>query len=163
AALFGNRPRCRDRVELVRVVQHCCLGGSRRTRVVVARDGVQELRRRAGGFEQAQPEVHVSEQRPLLGGTEYGRWPELARAPEVVPVTAKGRRDRRCVDLRRLQRAYFELEPVAEPLDPAEDAYRVTLGEAPVEQLDVVPDACIDAPGGIDELEREVRSAAAGS
>ena len=60
----------------------------------------------------------------------------------------------------RLERAHVELEPVAEPLDAAEHAHRVALAEAPVEQLDVVPDAGVDAPARVDELEREVRRAA---
>ena len=60
----------------------------------------------------------------------------------------------------RLERPHVELEPVAEPLDPAEHAHRVALGEAAVEQLDVVPDARVDVPGRVDELEREVGRAA---
>ena len=57
-----------------------------------------------------------------------------------------------------LERPHVELQPVAEPLDAAEHAHRVALAEAAVEQLDVVPDARVDAAGRVDELEREVRS-----
>ena len=60
----------------------------------------------------------------------------------------------------RLERAHVELEAVAEPLDAAEHAHGVALAEAAVEQLDVVPDARVDAPARVDELEREVRRAA---
>ena len=60
----------------------------------------------------------------------------------------------------RLERADVELEPVAEPLDAAEHAHGVALGEPRVEQLDVVPHARLDAPARVDELEREVRRAA---
>ena len=58
-----------------------------------------------------------------------------------------------------LDHAHLHLEPAAEPLHAAEHAHGVTFGEAPVEQLDVVPDPRIDAPARIDELEREVGSA----
>ena len=58
-----------------------------------------------------------------------------------------------------LERADLELEPVAEALDAAEHAYGVALGEAAVEQLDVVPDPRLDPAGRVDELEREVRRA----
>ena len=54
-------------------------------------------------------------------------------------------------------RAHLDLEPAAEALDPAEDAHGVALGEATVEELDVVPDARLDAPARVRELEREVR------
>ena len=56
-----------------------------------------------------------------------------------------------------LERAHVELQPVAEALDAAEHAHGVALGEARVEQLDVVPDPRLDAPARVDELEREVR------
>ena len=59
---------------------------------------------------------------------------------------------------RLVERAHVELQPVAEPLDAAEHAHGVALGEARVEQLDVVPHARVDPPARIDELEREVRA-----
>ena len=52
----------------------------------------------------------------------------------------------------------LELEAVAEALDAAEDAHRVPLAEALVEQLDVVPDAGLDLARGIDQLQRQVRA-----
>ena len=85
---------------------------------------------------------------------------ELEEALQLVGVAAHRGRERRGVDVGRLERAHVELQPVAEALDAAEHAHRVALAEAPVEQLDVVPDARVDASGRVDELEREVRRAA---
>ena len=85
---------------------------------------------------------------------------ELEEALQLVGVAAQRRRQARRVDVGRLERAHVELEPVAEALDAAEHAHRVALAEAPVEQLDVVPDARLDPPARVDELEREVRRAA---
>ena len=67
-----------------------------------------------------------------------------------------GRQRRRVGVRRRLERAHLHLQPAAEPLDPAEHAHGIALGEAAVEQLDVVPDACLDPAARVDELEREV-------
>src|SRR4029078_3414816 len=58
------------------------------------------------------------------------------------------------------ERAHVDLEAVAELLDAPEHPHRVALGEAGVEQLDVVPDPSVDPPTRVDELEREVWSAA---
>ena len=55
-----------------------------------------------------------------------------------------------------LERAHVELQAVAEALHAAEHAHGVALGEAPVEELDVVPDAPLDAAARVDELERQV-------
>jgi hypothetical protein len=60
-----------------------------------------------------------------------------------------------------LQRSYVELKMVTETLDPSEDSYGIALGEARVEQLDVVPHARLDAAARIDKLESEVSSAPA--
>ena len=84
---------------------------------------------------------------------------ELEEARDLVLVAADRRRQRRRVDVGRLERAHVELQPVAELLDAAEHAHRVALAEAAVEQLDVLPDARLDPPGRVDELEREVRRA----
>ena len=65
--------------------------------------------------------------------------------------------------LGRLERAHLELEPVAEALHAAEHAHGVALAEAAVEELDVVPDARLDLPGRVDELEREVRASRTGA
>ena len=88
------------------------------------------------------------------------RHEELEEALELVGVAAHRGRHRRRIDvLRGLERAHFELEPVAEPLDPSEHAHGVALGEARVEELDVVPDPRRDAPARVDELEREIGGA----
>ena len=85
---------------------------------------------------------------------------ELEEPLQLVRVAAQRRRHRGGVDVGcRLERAHVELERVAEALDAAEHAHGVALAEAPVEQLDVVPDARGDAAARVDELEREVRRA----
>ena len=82
---------------------------------------------------------------------------EVEEAVELVGVAAHGRRQlRRIAVRRRLDRAHLHLQPAAEPLHAAEHAHGVALGEAAVEQLDVVPDARLDPPARVDELEREV-------
>src|SRR5207249_9395083 len=59
----------------------------------------------------------------------------------------------------RLERTHVDLQPVPIPLDPPEDANRVALAEAAVEQLDVAPDPRFDPSARIDELQRQVRRA----
>ena len=87
---------------------------------------------------------------------ELGRQ-ELEEAVQLVRVASQPRRQPRRIRVGRLDRADLELEPVVEALDPAEHADGVALGEAPVEQLDVVPDPALDPAGRVDELEREIR------
>ena len=85
---------------------------------------------------------------------------ELEEAVELVRVAAHRRREAGRVGVgRRLDRAHVELEPVAVALDAAEHPHRVALAEARVEQVDVVPDARLDPPARVDELEREVGGA----
>ena len=87
------------------------------------------------------------------------RGEELEEAVELVGVAAERRRQLRRVGvLGRLDRAHLHLQLPAEPLHAPEHAHRVALAEAPVEQLDVAPDARLDAPARVGELEREVRS-----
>ena len=84
---------------------------------------------------------------------------ELEESVQLVRVTAERRREvGRIGVLRRLDRSYLHLELSAEALDAPEDAHRVALAEALVEELDVVPDARLDAPARVGELEREVGS-----
>src|SRR5690348_12511879 len=88
------------------------------------------------------------------------RGEELEEAFELVRVPPHCRRKLRRVRTgRRLERAHVDLKPVAELLDAAEYVHGVALGEAGVEQLDVVPDTCVDPAAGVDQLEREIRSA----
>jgi uncharacterized protein (DUF1015 family) len=81
---------------------------------------------------------------------------ELEKALELVGVPAQLRRKARGVVVGGLDRADLELKPVVEALHPPEHADGVALGEAAVEQLDVVPDPSLDAAGRIHELEREI-------
>ena len=76
---------------------------------------------------------------------------ELEEAVELVRVAAQPRRQR--ILVRGLDEADLELEPVVEALDAAEHAHGVALHEAPVEQLDVVPDPPLGAAGRVDELD----------
>jgi Protein of unknown function (DUF1015) len=95
------------------------------------------------------------------GGAQAGmrdlRGEELEEAFELVGVPSDRRRQlgRVCVG-RRLQRAHVDLEPIAELLDAPEDPHGIALGEARIEQLDVVPDTSVDPPTRVDELERKV-------
>ena len=89
---------------------------------------------------------------------ELGRH-ELEEAVQLVGVASQPRRQPRRIGVRRLDGADLQLEPVVEALDPAEHADGVSLGEAAVEQLDVVPDPTLDATGRVDELQCEVRRA----
>ena len=84
-----------------------------------------------------------------------------SRKPSSSSASRRMRRRqlRRVGVLGRLERAHLHLELAAEALDAAEDAHGVALGEARVEQLDVVPDARLDPAARVDELEREVRRA----
>ena len=82
---------------------------------------------------------------------------ELQEAVQLVGVAAERGREAAGPRLGGLDRADLELQAVAEALDAPEHAHGVALGEAPVEQLDVAPDARLDPAARVDELEREVR------
>ena len=84
---------------------------------------------------------------------------KLEEPGELLGVATGRGSERRRIDVGRLERPHVELEPVAEALDAAEHADGVAFAEAPVEQLDVVPDARGDAAARIDELEGEIRRA----
>ena len=103
------------------------------------------------GRRRVRAEVAVGEHRAHRRG-EPGmrdlRDEELEEAGELVAVAPDRGRQRRRVDVRGLERAHVELQPVAELLDAAEHAHGVAFGEAAVEQLDVVPHPCLDAPVG---------------
>jgi hypothetical protein len=88
---------------------------------------------------------------------------ELEEAVELLPVAAGLGDECRRVCLCGLERPHLELEPVAEALHPSEHANGVPLSKALVEQVDIAPDAGIDSSARIDELERQVRAAAAGA
>ena len=233
------------------MVQHRGFRGARRARVVVARNLVQQLGShvrfecRGPGLHEAQAEVHVPEQAPLLrlaerrsrrqfcrpsdvvqqcpreqeirtqprmelsrlaadrrdadgvleqpacvavmrlrrrqapkrgadglvveepqhgcaqtGMCDLGR-EELEETLDLVGVAPDRRRQLGRVCFRRgLERADVDLQPVAELLHASEHPDCVAFGEPRIEELDVVPDARVDAPAGVDELEREVGCAA---
>ncbi len=87
---------------------------------------------------------------------------ELEEPVELVGVAAEGRSQLgriRVVGV--LDSPNLHLEPAAEALDTAEDAHRVAFAEALVEEVDVAPDARLDATARVRELEREIRGARA--
>ena len=88
---------------------------------------------------------------------------ELEEAVELFHVALRLRHELGRIGLRRLERANLELKPVTEALDAAEHPDGVSLPEALVEELDVVPDTGLDLAGGVDELERQVRTSGAGA
>jgi uncharacterized protein (DUF1015 family) len=87
---------------------------------------------------------------------------ELEEAVELGGVAAHCGRERGRVEVfSGLERTHLELQPVSETVDSAEDPDGVTFGEAAVQEVDVGPDSGFDPPAGVDELECQVRSAAA--
>jgi hypothetical protein len=89
---------------------------------------------------------------------------ELEEAVQLGCVPPERRRQVGGVGvLHGFDRTDLELEPVAEAVDAAEHAHGVALGEALLQELDVVPDPSLDPPAGIDELEREVGTSRAGA
>ena len=87
---------------------------------------------------------------------------EVEEALQLVGIAAeRGRQLGRVGALGRLDRPHVELELVAKALHAAEHAHGVSLGEPAVEEIDVVPDAALDAAARVDELEREIVGAAA--
>jgi hypothetical protein len=89
---------------------------------------------------------------------------ELEESVQLIGIASQCGGQGRGIRLRgRLQCPHVELESVSELLHPPEHADGVPLGKARIQQLDVVPDTCIDAAAGVDELQRQVRSAAAGA
>ncbi len=86
---------------------------------------------------------------------------EVEKAVELVGVAPHRRRQLRWIGVRRsFDGAHLHLQPAAEPLDTTEHANGIAFDETAVEQLDVVPDPRLDASARIDELQREVGSAA---
>ena len=87
---------------------------------------------------------------------------ELEEPVELVGVAAEGRSELgRIRVVGMLDSPNLHLEPATEALDTAEDAYRVAFAEALIEEVDVAPDARLDATARVGELEREVRGASA--
>lgn len=82
---------------------------------------------------------------------------ELEIAVELVEVAPRGWDEGCRIEIGLLQRSNLQLQAIAESLDTTQHPDRVTLLETAVEDLHVAPDACLDAPAGIHELEGEVR------
>ena len=117
----------------------CARAGRRRTS-----DGRRALPgRRRGRGRRALPARFAVRPGCEISATRNSRKPA-----QLVPVPPDRRRQRRRIDVGRLERAHVELQPVAELLDAPEHAHRVAFGEAAVEQLDVLPDARLDRPVG---------------
>lgn len=96
------------------------------------------------------------------GMRELGR-EELEEPVELVGVPPEGGRQLGGIGVcRRLHRSYLHLEPAAEALDASQHMHRVALGEPLVEELDVAPDARLDASARVRELQGEVRRARPG-
>ena len=89
-------------------------------------------------------------------GVRELRGDELEEALELVGVPAHRRCELRGIGLGRLDRPHLELQTPVEALDARQHADGIALLEPAVEQLDVVPDAPLDPPARVDELEREV-------
>src|SRR2546425_12304656 len=82
---------------------------------------------------------------------------EIEEPVELVGIAPERRRQRDRVRLRgSFQAADLQLQSVAELLYATEHVYRVAFGEARIEELHVVPDARLDSPARIDELQGEV-------
>ena len=87
---------------------------------------------------------------------------ELEEALQLVAVSPQARRERGRVEvLGGLERSDLQLQPVAVAIHAAEHPDRVALVEAAVQEVDVAPDARLDAPARVDELQREIRRAGA--
>jgi uncharacterized protein (DUF1015 family) len=105
----------------------------------------------------------ILEQRPDDGRKGWVcdlRREELEEAVQLVGVPSQARSQARGIGaLNGLHRPHLHLELPREALDAPEDADGVSLLEALVEELDVGPDARLDATAGVGELERQVRGA----
>ena len=119
------------------------------------------LTRRGGEAPQAVAEPRVGEEpadRLAEAGMGELSREELEEAVELVPVPPYGGGKIGGIGVcGTLERADVDLEPVAEALDPSDDANRVALTEAPIQELDVRPHARPDPAARVDELEGEVR------
>jgi hypothetical protein len=74
---------------------------------------------------------------------------ELEEPVQLGSISPQSRGQLGRIRLGGLDRPYVELQPVAEPLDSPEHADGVALAEAPVEELDVRPDARYGAPARV--------------
>ena len=127
-----------SRIPVMPVSSRCWESAERRANIAVAHERVHERR-----------EARV---RDLRGE-------EVEEPVELVGVPAEGRCELGgvCV-LGGLHGTHLHLQLAAEALDPPEHVHGIALLEAPVEQVDVVPDPGLDAAARVGQLEREIRS-----
>ena len=93
----------------------------------------------------------------ILGlGWNFGFIGATAMLTTTYFPAERGREGGRIGVRERLDCTHLHLQASAVALDPAEYAHRVSLGEALVQEVDVLPHARLDASARIDELEREV-------
>ena len=113
------------------------------------------------------PDLRVADERAHDRGEPVVRdlrCEELEEAVELVGVTTQcGRELGRVRVLRGLDFTNLHLELSAEALHATENVHGVSLAEASVEQIDVVPDPRLDASARVCKLEREVRGSGAGA
>ena len=135
-------------------------------RVLEQAAGVAVVPVRPGGGERAERRPDARRRRgrprraPARPGCDDLAREEVEEAVELVGIAAHRGRQLGGIRVGRgLDGAHLHLEPAAEALHAPEHADGVALGEAAVEQLDVVPDPRLDPPARVDELEREVRRA----
>ena len=131
-------------------------------RVLEEPAGVAVVTVRSGGRKgpKCSPDLIVAENlREHRGETCVGdlAGKEVEEAVQLLGVPAHGRRQLGWIAVwRSLDRPHLHLESAPEPLHATEHTHGVTLGEAAVEQLDVVPDSCFDPAACVDELEGEI-------
>jgi hypothetical protein len=121
---------------------------------------------RRGKRSQASAKVRIADEAPEelpqapmrdLGGQE------LEEPVELLYVSARFGHERRGVVLRWLEGANLQLQAVAEAFHAPQHAHGVAFAETFVEEVDVAPDARVDATARIHELEREIGTPAAGA
>src|SRR5215203_669754 len=119
------------------------------------------------GGQRAQPaaQLFVTDEPPDCGlqpGMRDLTREELEEALQLVAVSPQARGECGRVEVfRSLERPDLELQPVAVAIHAAEHPDRVAFVEAAVQKVDVAPDARLDAPARVDELQREIRRAGA--
>jgi hypothetical protein len=121
---------------------------------------------RRGKRSQASAKVRIADEAPEelaqalmrdLGGQK------LEEPVELFYVSARFGHERRGVVLRWLEGANLQLQAVAEAFHAPQHAHGVAFAETFVEEVDVAPDARVDAAARIHELEREIGTPTAGA
>ena len=157
--------RCEKEVRAEAGMELDCVPAERRhaDRVLEQASGVAMVALEPRGGERSERRAHVGvayeradEARETVVCDLVGE--EVEEAVELVRVTPqRGSQIRGIGLLRGLHGPNLHLQLAVEALHAPEDAHRVALPEAAVEQLDVVPHACLDPPARVRQLERQVR------